>query len=90
MNTTIPHSSQAIPPRIGVKNSATKKKKATVRAVRPVRPPSLMPDALSMKAVTGDVPNNEPTTLASPSTLKANMCLSNVCTRPHVVRGKLH
>lgn len=41
---------------MGVKNSAMKNRKEVVMAVMPVRPPSRMPDALSMNAVHGEEP----------------------------------
>ena len=69
-------------PSSGEKKRATKKKNATVRAVRPVRPPSRMPEADSMKHVTGEVPRSAPTTLDTPSTLNAIQDRSNVC-KPH-------
>ena len=38
-----------------------------MRAVRPVRPPSRMPDADSTNAVRGELPMRDPTTDANPS-----------------------
>lgn len=46
-------------------------------AVSPVRPPSRIPDADSMKAAIGDVPMRLPSTLLMPSTQKAKVCLGN-------------
>ena len=51
----------------GAKNMVMNMQKHTVRAVRPVRPPSLMPVALSMKAVQGEVPRQAPTEMEIPS-----------------------
>jgi hypothetical protein len=61
----------------GVKKSATKNQAATQTAVRPVRPPSRIPEADSMKAAMGEVPMRLPKTLLRPSTQKANFCLGN-------------
>lgn len=61
----------------GVKKSATKNQRETQMAVRPVRPPSRMPEADSMKAAIGEVPMRLPSTLLMPSTQKANVCLGN-------------
>ena len=53
---------------MGEKNSATKKHAATVSAVMPVRPPSLMPAADSMYTVRGGMPSMEPRMMDMPST----------------------
>lgn len=45
---------------IGAKKMETTKHKPATIAVRPVRPPSAMPEPLSMKAVTGEQPSNAP------------------------------
>jgi hypothetical protein len=62
---------------MGVKNSATKNQKAVTTEVRPLRPPSRMPLALSTKAAMGLVPMRLPSTLLRPSTQKASVCLGN-------------
>jgi hypothetical protein len=46
--------------KIGAKKTEMKKQSPAAIPVRPVFPPSEIPVALSMKAVTGDVPNNAP------------------------------
>jgi len=46
--------------KMGAKKRATKKHIPVIIAVRPVLPPSAIPAPDSMKAVTGEVPNNEP------------------------------
>lgn len=46
--------------RIGAKKRLTRKQNPVETAVSPVRPPSAIPAPLSMKAVTGEQPNNEP------------------------------
>lgn len=45
---------------IGEKKIETKKQKPAIIAVSPVRPPSAIPEPLSMKAVTGEQPSKEP------------------------------
>ncbi|GAB2216276.1 hypothetical protein Droror1_Dr00024046 [Drosera rotundifolia] len=60
----------------GVMKSARKKYPATVKAVIPVLPPSLIPVEDSMKAVTGDVPRSDPTTIADASDMNAKYCPS--------------
>lgn len=54
--------------KIGEKNTETKNARPIVIAVRPVLPPSLIPVALSMKAVTGDVPMSAPMEMEKAST----------------------
>ncbi|KAK8571446.1 hypothetical protein V6N13_047134 [Hibiscus sabdariffa] len=55
----------------GVKKNARKKYPATVKAVNPVLPPSLIPVEDSMNAVTGDVPRSDPATMEAASDRKA-------------------
>ena len=47
--------------KIGAKNMEIKKQTPVVIAVRPVRPPSVIPAPDSMKAVHGEQPNSDPT-----------------------------
>ncbi len=54
-------------PRMGENHMETKNHKPVVMAVIPVRPPSRIPVADSMNTVTGDVPINDPATIATPS-----------------------
>ena len=54
-------------PSRGAKKSAMKKQEPGIQAVSPVRPPSLIPVADSMKTVRGLVHIREPTTLPPPS-----------------------
>ncbi|KAL0910805.1 hypothetical protein M5K25_018894 [Dendrobium thyrsiflorum] len=61
----------------GVKNSERIKYAAAVSAVSPVLPPSRIPVDDSINAVTGDVPSNEPATIAVASDMKAKYCPSN-------------
>jgi hypothetical protein len=44
----------------GAKKTATKKQRPVAMAVSPVRPPCMIPEALSINAVTGEHPRNEP------------------------------
>ena len=55
----------------GERNRVTAKQQATTNAVRPVRPPWDMPDALSTKVVVVDVPSIAPTVVAIASAIKA-------------------
>lgn len=57
----------------GAKNSETKKHKPVTTAVSPVRPPSAIPALLSMNAVTGEHPSNEPSEMQRASTQKATV-----------------
>lgn len=54
--------------KIGEKKTETKKARPVTMAVIPVLPPSLIPVALSMKAVTGDVPMRAPILMLNAST----------------------
>jgi hypothetical protein len=53
--------------KMGAKKIDPMKHKPVTIAVRPVRPPSAIPAPLSMKAVTGDDPNKEPTDINAAS-----------------------
>jgi hypothetical protein len=53
--------------KIGAKKMETKKQRPVVIAVRPVRPPSVIPAPDSMYAVTGEVPNKAPTEMDAAS-----------------------
>jgi hypothetical protein len=72
--------------KIGAKKSDRRKQKPVVIAVSPVRPPSATPAPLSMKAVTGDVPNRAPTEMQTASVQNATVdrgkSLSEVRTLP--------
>lgn len=57
--------------KIGDRNRDRKKRTATVTLVRPVRPPSLTPEALSTKVVTVLVPMREPSTVPQASAMRA-------------------
>ena len=46
--------------KMGAKNTATMKQTPVTIAVKPVLPPSAIPAPLSMKAVTGELPNKAP------------------------------
>lgn len=46
--------------KMGAKNIDTRKHSPVTMAVSPVLPPSAIPAPLSMKAVTGEHPNNDP------------------------------
>ena len=46
--------------KIGAKKIEIRKQRPVVMAVRPVRPPSVMPAPDSIKAVTGEQPKSEP------------------------------
>lgn len=52
---------------IGAKKSEDRKQNPVVIAVRPVLPPSMMPEPLSMKAVTGEHPKSDPTEMQKAS-----------------------
>jgi len=52
---------------IGAKKTDIRKQTPVVIAVRPVRPPSVMPAPDSIKAVTGEQPNREPIDIANAS-----------------------
>ena len=54
--------------KIGAKNTDTKNANPVVIAVSPVLPPSEIPVALSMNAVTGDVPMSAPMLMLNAST----------------------
>jgi hypothetical protein len=45
---------------IGAKNTEIRKQRPVVMAVRPVRPPSVIPAPDSINAVHGEVPKREP------------------------------
>src|SRR5215470_5984487 len=62
-----------IAPATGEKNIARTKSAATVTAVKPVRPPSLTPVALSMYVTTVDVPKIEPAMVAIASADSARL-----------------
>ena len=51
---------------------------AVVTAVRPVRPPSETPDALSTKVVTVDVPRTAPAVVATASAINAPLILGSL------------
>ena len=53
--------------KIGAKNNDIKKQIPVVMAVIPVLPPSVMPAADSMNAVTGDEPKSDPTDIENAS-----------------------
>ncbi len=53
--------------KMGAKKIEIMKHKPVVTAVRPVRPPSAMPEPDSMKAVTGDKPSRLPTEMLKAS-----------------------
>jgi hypothetical protein len=59
--------------KIGAKKTATKKHSPVVIAVRPVLPPSDIPVADSIKAVTGDVPMSAPMLMENASTMYATV-----------------
>lgn len=59
--------------KIGAKNILIRKHKPVVMAVRPVRPPSVIPAPLSMKAVTGEQPKREPIEILIASTQYASV-----------------
>ena len=59
--------------KMGEKKMEMKKPKATVIAVKPVRPPSAMPAPDSTKAVQEDVPKQEPIETAQASAKKAHV-----------------
>ena len=63
----------------GAKKRHAANSAATVTAVKPVRPPSLIPAPLSMYEVVLDVPTNAPTTVAAES---ASHALSISSTSP--------
>jgi hypothetical protein len=50
--------------KIGAKKMEIRKQVPGVMAVRPVRPPSVIPAPDSMKAVTGEQPKSEPMEMA--------------------------
>ena len=54
--------------KIGAKKIETRKHRPVTIDVTPVRPPWAIPAPLSMKVVTGDVPNREPTAMLAAST----------------------
>ena len=60
MTSTLPVAHGGNDEKIGAKNRLTKNMSETVTAVRPVRPPSAMPDALSTNAVHGEHPRRLP------------------------------
>ena len=62
-------SKEWIIPRSGAKKRAMKKQTPVTQAVSPVRPPSRIPVADSMKTVKGLVPMSEPTTMPIPAAL---------------------
>jgi len=53
--------------KMGAKNTATMKQTPVTIAVKPVLPPSAIPAPLSMKAVTGELPNKAPTEMKAAS-----------------------
>jgi hypothetical protein len=53
--------------KIGAKKREIKKQTPVVIAVRPVRPPSVMPAPDSMKAVDGETPRREPIEMVTAS-----------------------
>ncbi len=53
--------------KMGAKKSERKNMNATTRPVRPVRPPSAIPEADSTKAVLGEQPTSEPIEMATAS-----------------------
>ncbi len=61
---------------MGEKKTQMKNISPVVTAVKPVFPPSEMPVALSMNAVTGDVPTNEPIEIVKASTQYAIVLFS--------------
>ena len=62
---------EGIARKIGEKRSAIPNKIAVVKEVRPVRPPSVTPDALSTKVVTVEVPSTAPAVVATASARSA-------------------
>lgn len=59
--------------KIGAKNIEIRKQTPVVIAVRPVRPPSVMPAPDSMKAVEGETPRREPMEMVIASQQYANV-----------------
>ena len=59
--------------KIGAKKMEIRKQMPVVMAVRPVRPPSVIPAPDSMNAVTGEQPNREPTEIATASVQYASV-----------------
>ena len=57
--------------KIGERNRARPKRIAVVTAVRPVRPPSETPEALSTKVVVVEVPRTAPAQVATASAISA-------------------
>jgi len=59
--------------KIGAKKRESRKHVPVVMAVRPVRPPSVIPAPDSMKAVTGEQPKSEPMEMDIASTQYASV-----------------
>jgi hypothetical protein len=68
MTSAPPVAQDGMEAKIGAKNTETKNATPVNIAVRPVLPPSEIPVALSMKAVTGDVPMRAPMLILNAST----------------------
>lgn len=63
-----PVAQEGIDAKMGEKNTHMKNAKPVTIAVMPVLPPSAIPVALSMKAVTGEVPMRAPMLMEKAST----------------------
>ena len=63
--------------KIGESNSDRAKSTAVVNAVRPVRPPSVTPEALSTKVVVVDVPRTAPKVVPTASAINAPLILGS-------------
>ena len=68
MTSAPPVAQEGIDANIGAKNTETRNARPVTMAVRPVLPPSEIPVALSMKAVTGEVPMSAPILILKAST----------------------
>ena len=62
---------EGIARKIGDRNKDNPNKIAVVMAVRPVRPPSVTPEALSTKVVVVEVPSTAPAVVATASAMRA-------------------
>ena len=68
MTSAPPVAQEGMDAKMGAKKTEMKNMKPVVIAVMPVRPPSAMPVADSMNAVTGDVPMSAPMEIENAST----------------------